>query len=317
VIQGTLVRMPTTGVVFPPRADPAALPQFARRVQELGYDSLWVVEDCFLAGGLTMAATALAVTERLRVGVGLMPVPLRNPALAAMEIGTLARMHPGRFIAVLGHGVPAWMQQVGALPPRRMAALREATAAIRALLAGDTVSVSGSHVQLDGVALDPAPAVPPPVLIGSTGPRGLAIAGEVADGFLVPEGSTPGFLADCLAHARARHLRHVHGVAYTWLAVDDDASRARERLRPSIQTWLDGVMAPAMYEAAGLVRGQRLDAGPVPEALAAELAVCGPQSACADAVARRHTAGIEEVVLWSVAGAGEDPMTDYERFAAV
>jgi 5,10-methylenetetrahydromethanopterin reductase len=324
VIQGTLVRMPTTGVVFPPRTDPATLPGFARRIEQLGFDSLWLIEDCFLAGGLTMAATALAVTERLRIGVGLMPVPLRNPALAAMEIATLERMHPGRFTAVLGHGVPAWMEQVGALPIRRMAALRETAAAIRALLAGETVTVAGSHVQFDAVALDPAPAVAPPVLIGSTGPRGLAMAGEVADGFLIPEGSTPAFLADCLAHARAGQRaggpgaagRPLRGVAYTWVAVDDDAEHARRRLRPAVQIWLDGVMAPAMYESAGLGDRRLPGDGPVPEALAAELAACGPPAACAEAVARRHAAGIEEVVLWTVAGEGEDPLTDYAAFAA-
>jgi 5,10-methylenetetrahydromethanopterin reductase len=313
--------MPTTGVVFPPRTDPAALPAFARRIEQLGFDSLWLIEDCFLTGGLTMAATALAVTERLRVGVGLMPVPLRNPALAAMEIGTLGRMHPGRFTAVLGHGVPTWMDQVGALPLKRMAALRETTAAIRALLAGDTLTVDGSYVHLDGVALDPAPAVAPPVLIGSTGPQGLAIAGQVADGFLIPEGSTPTFLADCVAHARAGQSAGaaqppLRGVAYMWVAVDHDAAHARRRLRPALQTWLEGVMAPAMYEAAGVGDRRLPGDGPVPEALAAEVAACGPPAACADAVARRHAAGIEEVVLWTVAGDGEDPLPDYASFAA-
>ena len=311
------VRMPTTGVVFPPRSDPSTLVPFARRVEELGFASLWVVEDCFLAGGLTMAATALAVTERLHVGVGLMPVPLRNPALAAMEIGALARLHPGRFTAVLGHGVPAWMQQVGSLPRRRMAALGETVGAIRALLAGETVSVDGAWVHLDAVALEPAPQLAPPVLIGSTGPRGLAMAGEIADGFLVPEGSTPGFLADCLAHARAgRSLgpAPLHGVAYLWLAVDDDAERGRERLRPAVESWLGSIMAPAMYAAAGL-GDRRLPPGPIPEALASELAACGSPQACAQAVWRRHAEGIDEVVLWTVAGPGEDPLDDYARFA--
>jgi 5,10-methylenetetrahydromethanopterin reductase len=316
-----MVRMATsaTGVVFPPCSDPATLPRFARRAEQLGFDSLWVIEDCFIAGGLTVAATALAVTERLRVGVGLMPVPLRNPALAAMEIGALGRMHPGRFVAVFGHGVPAWMEQVGALPPKRLAALRETTAAVRALLAGETVTVHGDHVHLDAVALDPAPQTPPPVLIGSTGPRGLALAGEVADGFLIPEGATPGFLADAVARARAARGRTGASgdrppvaVAYTWLAVEDDPARALQRLRPAVDVWLDGIMAPAMYEAAGL-GDRRLEPGPVPAKLAAEVAIAGPPAACADAVARRHAVGVDEVVLWSV---GEDPLADYARFAA-
>src|SRR4051794_5512341 len=111
---------PSIGVLFPAHADVATLPAFARRMETLGLGALWVIEDCFLAGGLVMAASALAATERLPVGLGLMPVPLRNPALAAMEIGTLARLHPGRFTAAFGHGVREWMAQAGVLPARRM-----------------------------------------------------------------------------------------------------------------------------------------------------------------------------------------------------
>jgi 5,10-methylenetetrahydromethanopterin reductase len=68
---GQNVRMATsaTGVVFPPRTDPATLPWFARRAEELGFDSLWLIED-FLTGGLTMAATARAVTHGCASGSG-------------------------------------------------------------------------------------------------------------------------------------------------------------------------------------------------------------------------------------------------------
>ncbi len=99
--------------------------------------------------------------ERLRVGVGLLPVPLRNPALAAMEIATVARMFPGRFLPGLGHGVLEWMAQAGAAVASPMTLLREYTAAVRALVAGERVSTAGRYVTLDGVALDWPPPTRP------------------------------------------------------------------------------------------------------------------------------------------------------------
>ena len=108
-----------------------------------------------------------------------------------MEIATLGRIHPGRFEATLGHGVPEWMEQIGALPAHRLASLGETTTAIRALLAGETVTMDGTYVTLSGVALERPPGVVPPVLIGTTGPKGLALAGRHADGILLPEGSGP------------------------------------------------------------------------------------------------------------------------------
>jgi alkanesulfonate monooxygenase SsuD/methylene tetrahydromethanopterin reductase-like flavin-dependent oxidoreductase (luciferase family) len=65
--------VPRIGAVFPALADPSDLPAFAREVEALGLDALWVIEDCFLSAGVTMAATALATTKGLRVGVGLLP----------------------------------------------------------------------------------------------------------------------------------------------------------------------------------------------------------------------------------------------------
>ena len=177
--------MTTLGVVFRPQSPPEELRSVVEYAEQAGLAELWLWEDCFLEGGLTTAAAALAWSTRLRVGVGLLPVPLRNPALAAMEIATLARLFPDRLTIVLGHGVQDWMAQVGAAVESPVTLLREHTVAVRDLLAGDTVSMSGRYVNLDGVALDWPPATPPTLLVGARGPKSVALAGEVSDGVLL------------------------------------------------------------------------------------------------------------------------------------
>src|SRR3954467_8313893 len=102
------------GVVFRPQLPPERLRAVARLAGAGGLGELWLWEDCFLEGGVSTAAAALAWTERVRVGIGLLPVALRNVAVTAMEAATLHRMFPGRAILGVGHGVQAWMGQVGA-----------------------------------------------------------------------------------------------------------------------------------------------------------------------------------------------------------
>ena len=130
---------PRIGVMAAPQWPVPGLPATARAVEAAGFDELWFAEDCFLHGGLTAAATALAVTERLTVGVGLLPAAVRNPAIAAMEIATLCTLHPGRVEVAFGHGVEAWMRKIGARPPDRLVALEEVVRATRALLHGEHV----------------------------------------------------------------------------------------------------------------------------------------------------------------------------------
>jgi alkanesulfonate monooxygenase SsuD/methylene tetrahydromethanopterin reductase-like flavin-dependent oxidoreductase (luciferase family) len=96
----------------------------------------------------------------MRVGVGLLPVPLRNVALTAMEVATLHRLFPGRVNVGVGHGVQDWMAQVGARVESPITLLREYLTALRALLAGERVSVEGRYVRLADVALDWPPARP-------------------------------------------------------------------------------------------------------------------------------------------------------------
>src|SRR5690606_22186970 len=169
---------PRIGVRFEPDWAPERLPEFARWAEGAGFDELWFSEDLPWTGGIAMAATTLAVTERIHVGLGLLPATTRNVATAAMEIATLARLAPGRLSIGLGTGIPSWMKEIGADVPKRFAALEETAVALRRLLAGEEVTVDGQHVHLDAVQLGFAPEQAPQILLGTTGPRGLRITGR-------------------------------------------------------------------------------------------------------------------------------------------
>ncbi|MBB2911935.1 alkanesulfonate monooxygenase SsuD/methylene tetrahydromethanopterin reductase-like flavin-dependent oxidoreductase (luciferase family) [Streptosporangium becharense] len=209
------------GVMFDRGLAPETLIPFCRHLDELAVEDVWVVEDLGWTGAISSAATALAVTERLRVGIGIAPAPLRNPALLAMELGNLARVHPHRLAAGIGHGVQDWMRQVGALAPSPLALLEETITAVRGLLRGETVTLQGRAVHLDGVGLVHPPADPPTVLAGVMRPRSLELSARVAQGTILPEGTGPD---------RVEEVRELVGgddhelVLLTHLYVGEDAS---------------------------------------------------------------------------------------------
>ena len=177
------------------------------------------------------ATAALAGTLTLRVGLGLMPVPLRNPALAAMEIATLARLYPGRFVPAAGHGVLPWMEQVGARAGSPLTLLREWVTAVRSLLHGQTVTASGQYVRLDHVALDWPPQTVPSLLVGARGPKTVALAGMHADGLVLDAGIAADGVRWAVKTAATTRPHEV--IVYVLCATGDDAS---ERVQAELAT---------------------------------------------------------------------------------
>ncbi|MFD1542200.1 LLM class flavin-dependent oxidoreductase [Nonomuraea guangzhouensis] len=212
------------GVMFDRDLPPEQLVPFARELDGTAVDDLWVVEDLGWTGAISSAATALAATSHLRVGLGITPAPLRNPMLLAMELANLARLHPGRLAAGIGHGVQDWMRQVGAAVPSPLALLEETITAVRGLLRGETVTLHGRSVHLDGVSLVHPPAEPPPVLAGVLNPRSLALSGRVAQGTILPEGFAPERFPELLGHIGAPADHEV--VAFIHLYIGADAREA-------------------------------------------------------------------------------------------
>ena len=194
------MNIPTLAAIFPPTQAPERLGEVAAAAEEAGLAELWVWEDCFKESGIATATALLATTSGVTVGIGLLPVPLRNVALTAMEIATLGRLFPGRLTAGVGHGVLDWMSQVGGKVDSPITLLREYTAALHALLHGDEVTTHGRYVHLDHVALDWPPAVVPPLLVGGIRPRTVSLAGELADGLILPGGLSPDDVRTALGH---------------------------------------------------------------------------------------------------------------------
>ena len=182
-----------------------ATPRFlevAHAAEAAGLDELWLWEDVYRQSAVAQAGALLAATRRLRVGLGVLPVPLRNVVLTAMDVATLVEMFPGRVVPGIGHGVQSWMEEIGVRAASPLSLLREHGTALRALLHGEAVTCAGRYVTLDDARLVWPPADPPPLYVAGHGPRTLLVAGEVGDGVMLQLGVLPADVEEKAATAR-------------------------------------------------------------------------------------------------------------------
>jgi alkanesulfonate monooxygenase SsuD/methylene tetrahydromethanopterin reductase-like flavin-dependent oxidoreductase (luciferase family) len=278
--------MVSLGIIFRPQVDPARLREVAVAADRSGVDELWLWEDCFDHGGISLASAALAWTSRLQVGIGVLPVPLRNPALAAMEIASLCHLFPQRLHVGLGHGVLDWMGQVGARVESPMTLLREYVTAVGALLDGATVTTDGRYVRLDDVTLGWPPRPRPALHVAGIRPKTLALAGEVADGLVLTAGTS------------VEDLRSARAVF--------DAARGDRPGRGRVTVYLLTMIGPDAEQrrAAELVRGNYPPG--------ADIAVAGDADAIAAGVQRWAEAGADAVILQP---ARDEDLVAFARFA--
>jgi alkanesulfonate monooxygenase SsuD/methylene tetrahydromethanopterin reductase-like flavin-dependent oxidoreductase (luciferase family) len=263
----------------------------ARSVEAHGLDEVWVCEDLGLNGGIAQSAIALGATERILVGHGIAPAAIRNVAYYAMEVASLCRAFPGRFLPGIGHGVPGWLTQVGAHPGRLLPCLSEVTETTGRLLRGETVTFRGEWLALDGVSLAHPPAQVPPISLGVRGPRGMDIAARVADGVILAEGSGPAYVRGVVE----RLQRPAHRITvFAWFAIDDSTAPARERVRPT-------VAAALASDAWAAQVGHLAPLGATDEVIR-ELTVSGDAGECAAAIRALRAAGASTVVLQPVHG---------------
>jgi 5,10-methylenetetrahydromethanopterin reductase len=295
----------TIGMTFLPQFPPEVLVDFARQVEAAGFDSLWLYEDCFYGGGFASAATLLAATERIAVGIGLLPALVRNPLFAAMEIATLARLYPGRFLPGFGHGFEPWMEQIGVRAKSPLRALEETVQATGRLLAGEEVTLHGEQVHLDRVKLLLPPQVVPPLYVGGVREKTLRLAGRVGDGTLLSVLSSPEYVrwasAQIAVGAGQRPNTRCVSVA---CSVRPDGAAARQEARrwlaeaiqhggPHLQPLGIDEEARQFFSRHGVEEGARR----MPDAWVDALSASGTPEQAAEAVQRLVEAGADAVVL--------------------
>ena len=309
------------GVLLPRDLPAAQIIPCAQKAERLGFDELWIVEDCFFRGGIAQAAVALASTTRIHIGVGILPAAARNPAFATLEIATLAELFPGRLTVGIGHGMPVWMRQVGAMPASPLTMLEESVTAIRALLAGETVTVSGRYVSLDEVTLASPPRIAPPILTGVRGPRSLALSGRSADGTILAEPVTPEYLAASRAHIAAAGEHRI--VAYNVAAIDDDVAVARQAARVGLEWIGDPDWAPHIVPLPFAAEFAQLRANSssrtefaqrMPDEWVDALSLAGTPSRVRARIVELQEAGAHSVVLVPTAA---DPLAELDALARV
>ncbi|MFC8790662.1 LLM class flavin-dependent oxidoreductase [Streptomyces cinereoruber] len=311
------------GVLLPCDIPTADLIPFAREADAYGFDELWVAEDLGYRGGLVQAATVLAHTRRIRVGVGLLPAAARNVAFTAMEAATLAQLHPGRLDLAVGHGMPAWMRSAGTWPQSPLTLLREYIHALRALLAGEPAHADGRYVRLDGPQLHPS-AVPdqaPAIFAGVRSPKSLALSGETADGTLLAEPATPPYVRQALRSINPQRPHRI--TAYNIAAVDNDPRTAVTAARPALKAlgdpdWKPHIEPLGFYdELAGLRhRSASADAfaQDMPEQWVEQLSLSGTAAHVRDRLNDLFLSGVTSAVLIP---AGPSPRASLATLAAV
>jgi 5,10-methylenetetrahydromethanopterin reductase len=313
--------MTPVGLVLGSALAPESLPRLSRLSEELGYGELWFAEDYFFTGGISGAAAALAATERIPVGLGVVSAMVRHPALLAMEIATLDRMFPGRLHPGIGTGVPAWMRQMGVKPSSPLSALRESVTSVRRLLDGEEVSLEGRCFHLDRVRLTHPPATRVPLYMGVLAPKTMQLSGEIADGNVLSVLSSPQYvhwarerIAAGMAEAGRDGARRL--ATFAFVSVGRDGAAAKAALREPMAFYLAADGGNALTDAYGISEelnamlagggGAEAVARAMPDAWLDDLAVAGEPDECAEKIRRLLAAGSDSVVLFPLAGDAEE-----------
>jgi alkanesulfonate monooxygenase SsuD/methylene tetrahydromethanopterin reductase-like flavin-dependent oxidoreductase (luciferase family) len=297
------------GVQVAGTTPPAELAAVVAEAERLGYGEIWLAEDYFDLGGIASVATALAATSSVTVGLGVLANRVRHPAVTAMEWATLGALHPGRFLAGLGHGVPEWMAQMDLRPRSLVRSLREASNSIQRLLDGEELTSEGEYYSFDGVRLRFPPAQHVPVYFGVHGPRSLELSGELADGTLLGWFSSPdyvGWARERIDEGRRRGGRKDHTVVALCIVSisDEDPDAARGELAawasdqlasmagsPAMRATEDGRALAAALGARGSGHA------PLPPETIGRFMAAGGSEDVAAMVARLQGAGADRVVL--------------------
>lgn len=159
---------------------------YVKYAEEKGFEAVWQAESRLVRDAVVPMAAYAAVTEKLKVGSGVINNWTRNIGLLASTFLTLDDLAPGRIICGIGAWWDPLAQNVGIERRKPLLAMRETVEVLRRLLNMETVTFEGEFHQVKNIELDVVHGNTEPrdvaIMIGATGPKMMELTGEISDG---------------------------------------------------------------------------------------------------------------------------------------
>ncbi|AZS75089.1 TIGR03842 family LLM class F420-dependent oxidoreductase [Streptomyces lydicus] len=320
------------GVVL--QADPpaSAVVSLMRRAERNGFRYGWTFDSTVLwQEPFVIYSRILEHTERLIVGPMVTNPSTRTPEVTASTFATLNEMYGNRTVCGIGRGDSA--MRVAGRPPNTLARLGESIGVIRDLAEGRAADVGGHRVQIPWIKNGKLP-----VWMGAYGPKALAMAGQLADGFIlqladpfltewmikavrkaaVDAGrdpaevticvAAPAYVGDDLAHAREQ-CRWFGGMVGNHVA--DLVGRYGEHSGMVPDELTDYIKARKGYDYSHHGRADNPDTAFVPDAIVDRFCLLGPAAAHLDKLRQLQALGVDQFALYAMHDAKESTIDAY------
>jgi 5,10-methylenetetrahydromethanopterin reductase len=303
------------GVYFDGFATTSEMQDAARAAEEAGAASLWFAQHMGYRDAFLSAAAVAGVTR----GVALVPTAISvyqwPPLATAMSIASLNEMSSGRAMLALAVGNILNLAESGVEPIKPIKVMREYVQALRGLLAGEAVRLEGEVHRLRGAHLAFQKRTGIPLLIASTGPQMLRLAGEIGDGVVLSSGLTLAATRRCLdlgqagAQRAGRDVAAMRRVGFINLAISEDGKSAKASVLRKLAFLFRSRGHAENIQSSGLdidhaaimaANARRdLDAAValLPEAAASAFGVAGTPKECRERLQEYLSAGLDEPII--------------------
>ncbi|MEW6566948.1 MAG: LLM class flavin-dependent oxidoreductase [Chloroflexota bacterium] len=233
---------------------------YVRYAESRGFEAVWQAESRLVRDAIVPMAAYAAVTERIKVGSGVINNWTRNIGLLAATFLTLDDLAPNRILCGIGAWWDPLAHNVGIERRNPLQAMRETVEVLRRLLHMERVTYHGQFHHVEGIELDVVHGRREPrrvpIYIGATGPKMMELAGEIADGALLNYCVPPEYNQEALGQLESgarranRTLDQLDRPQLVVASVDYDRDRALDSTRELLTQYL--AQQPHIAKASGV-----------------------------------------------------------------
>ena len=234
--------------------------EYVKYAELSGFEAVWQAESRLVRDAVVPMAAFAAVTSRIKIGSGVINNWTRNAAVIAATFLTLDDLAQDRIYCGIGAWWDPLAAKVGITRRKNLLAMREVVTVVRRLLNRERVSFDGEFVQMDDVELDVVhgrkEARNVPIYIGATGPKMMALTGEIADGAVLNYLVSPKYNEMAMAQLEigakkaGKSIQDVDRPQLVVCSVDDDRAKALDGARKLVTQYLG--QQPHIMKASGV-----------------------------------------------------------------